>query len=150
MRIFALIPLTLLFQAATATSVCPDNFYYFLYDPLIISSMNSSEPNGPFANILRQAHEICCPLNSLTNKPLRATELKDELDIYEKLLTSYSQDIVNSMAFTNLKAYARNTSGLFGPIENESPQVSHIDGDNVKVITSQGSFFFFREIFIFF
>jgi len=38
------------------------------------------------------------------------------------------------MAFTNLKAYSRNTSGMFGPIENNVPIVGNVNGDSVLFI----------------
>jgi hypothetical protein len=141
MRLFPIsyISLLLFYRGCSASSLCPENFYYYLYDPLIIANTNSTSLNGPLANILRQVHEICCPLNNLTYKRLNSIQLQDDLEVFEKVLTSYSQEILNSMAFTNLKAYSRNTSGMFGPIENNVPIVGNVNGDSVKIITSSGN-----------
>ncbi len=129
----------------TSTGLCPTSFFYYPHGPLLSQqSANDSILTGPFWTILHQTYDLCCPLNTFAKKPIRPVRSPDQNDLADKILNSYTREIINSVAFASLNLYVTNTTGMFGIIGSATTDTTTNDHyfnklDNfVNVISSDG------------
>ena len=92
--------------------------------------INQLQMQGPVWQIIRQTYEKCCPLN---RNRLRPTKLKDEIEVYQELLGSFSNQ-------TNV-LYLQ-SQGMFGLIElfNDAPhaETDAFSAHTVQILSSSG------------
>ncbi len=133
--------ITVLGSAVKGSSLCPTSFFYFPHGPLLTE--DKFILTGPYWTILRQAYDLCCPLNVFAKKAINPIRSPSKEDLAEKILNSYTREIINSVAFANLNLYVTNTTGMFGIIDSASS--SSTSGHNfnkldnfVSVMSSEG------------